>query len=46
MFWLVSGTMKTRLEVKRERKPQMPRDEVSQDLMRFWSYESIFWTIL
>ena len=24
----------------------IPRNEVSQDLMRFWSYESLFWSIL
>ena len=29
-----------------ERVQQTPRNEVSQDLMRFWSYESLFWTIL
>ena len=25
---------------------KIPRNDVSQDLMRFWSYESLFWTIV
>ena len=29
-----------------DRVQQMPWKEVSQDFMRFWRYESIFWTVL
>ena len=29
-----------------DRVQQIPWNGVSQDLMRFWSYESLFWTIL
>ena len=29
-----------------DRVQQILWNEVSQDLMRFWSYESLFWTIL
>ena len=28
----------------KSKKKKIPRNEVSKDLMRFWSYESLFWT--
>ena len=39
---LISPTQKSNLK----RLHYIPRNEVSQDLMRVWSYESLFWTIL
>ena len=35
-MYLISATEKFKLE----------KNTLSQDLMRFWSYESLFWTIL
>ena len=38
-MWLISQHRSSKLK-------RVPRSEVSQDLMRFWSYESLFWTTL
>ena len=39
---LISATEKFKLE----KNTLIPRNEVSQNLMRVWRYESLFWTIL
>ena len=39
---LISATQKFKLE----KNTLIPRNEVSQNLMRLQSYESLFWTIL
>ena len=39
---LIATTQKFKLE----KNTLNTKNEVSQDLMRFWRYESLFWTIL
>ena len=39
---LISATQKFKLE----KNTLIPRNEVSQNLIRVWRYESLFWTIL